>query len=149
MSRLLEGLVWSLAGFLGGFSLCWFVLRSASTNAVEGAVSSTTRSRRPEIIRAIIGVLILVMVVVSGIRYYQHTNCQTEYNRAVSAALSQRSEAQSQEGQAQVELLTATLSGDSEAIRRETREYIEAITELERARLASPLPPPPDCRRAW
>lgn len=145
MHRLFEGLVWSAAGFVVGFSLCWLVMRSVAINTMEGAVSFR-RSRRFEVLRVVIGVMLLLMVVLSGIRYYQTTKCQQEYNRAVSESLTQRSEAQRQEGLAQIELLTASLSGDRDAAIRETHEYIAAVTELERVRAASPLPPPPNCR---
>jgi hypothetical protein len=103
------------------------------------------RTHKGDIVKAVIGVLLLLMVLGSGIRYYKTTTCQTNYNKSVSLSLAQRSEAQKQEGQAQIELLTASLGSDREAAARETREYIAAIQELERVRAASPIPAPPDC----
>lgn len=144
MNRLFEGLVWSAAGFVGGFSLCWLVLKSAALNVVEGTVPS--RVSRFEVFRAILGVLILVLLTISGIQYYRTTSCQTDYNQAVAAALQLRADYQIREGQAQIDLLSATLSGDRASARMETERYIQAIRDLERVRDEHPVPSPPDCR---
>ena len=138
-----DAVVWSAAGFALGWITCWFILRAEYLEARRGGGRSM--ASRTEAARAAIGVLILVLVLLTGIRYYQVTSCQTEYNKEVAESLFQRAEAQRREGVAQIELLTASLSDNEEAARQETREYIEAIAELERVRASSPIPVAPDC----
>lgn len=144
MSKVVEALVWSFAGFVGGFCLCWVLMRSAYANAREGSVVSR-REFRIELVRAVIGLMLLIMVVLSGVSYYHTTTCQTSYNASVAVALQDRSQAQGEQSRAQIELLQASISGDQVAALRETREYIAATAELERVRQQSPIPDQPNC----
>ncbi len=145
MSHLLNALAWSGGGFAMGFLTCWIGVRAAIAESKRTGGSTKVKSNRLEVARSAIGVLILLMLLLSGVRYYQSTSCQTEYNREIAQSLSDRSEAQGKEGLAQIDLLTASLGTDREAARKATEDYIEAIAELERVRAASPVPPPPNC----
>lgn len=108
-------------------------------------MKDTKSVRQLDVLRVVVGVLLLLLVALSGYRYYVATECQTDYNLVVAEALNQRSDAQRLEGEAQIALLTASLGPDRAAAARATRDYIEAIAELERVRASNPLPPPPDC----
>ncbi|MFA7264898.1 MAG: hypothetical protein WC054_01060 [Candidatus Nanopelagicales bacterium] len=141
---LYSALLWSGGGFVLGWATCWLAIRSAQADATTTG-GKRVRATKFELFRSFVGLAILILVVLSGISYYRTTSCQITYNKAVSQALTDRSEAQRVETQAQVELLTATLAGDREAAARETQKYISAIRELERVRAAAPLPPPPNC----
>lgn len=140
----LSALVWSALGFGLGWLSCRIAMKTGTTEAKRSGNVSRRRIAY-EVTQSLVGVLILVMVVVSGVQYYRNTSCQRAYNEVVAQSLSARSEAQRVEAQAQVELLTATLSGDNAALARETREYIAAIQELESVRSSSPLPESPNC----
>lgn len=144
-TQLFASLAWSGAGFALGWLTCWFALRAAEADARRYGVTNVKKVARMDVVRAILGVVLLLLVIMTSFRYYTATSCQTEYNQVIAEALILRSDSQKQEGLAQIELLTASLSGDREAALRETREYIAAITELEHVRLRSPLPSPPDC----
>jgi H+/Cl- antiporter ClcA len=146
-SQLFSAIAWSVAGFVVGFFTCWACLRAARAERIREDHVKGTKGSRSDVYRAILGVAILLMVIFSGYRYYTATTCQTKYNEAVAEALAQRSEAQRAEGAAQIELLTASLSGDPVRGVQETRDYISAISALERVRAANPLPAPPDCGR--
>lgn len=146
--QLHEAFAWSVAGFvLGGvvgllISMCWSNCKAVCLK--EKKMPLFNRSEW-DWTRVVLGLVILFLITISGVRYYQTTSCQTRYNEAVTAALSSRSEAQRVQTLAQIELLEASLSGDREAAIRETREYIEANQELERVRALSPYPPSPNC----
>lgn len=143
--RILEGLLWSLGGLVVGYSLCWFVTEM-SLRAVEESVVSNLRGRRAEAFRALVGLVILALVLLTSIRYYQATSCQTEYNTQVAEALRQRSEAQGAETFAQIQLLTTeNPTRDPEVGRQALARYVAALQELERVRAAHPIPEPPKC----
>lgn len=144
---LYASIAWSVVGFVLGWVTCRAAVKVAEADAKRKRAGDMSKTSRMDVVRAALGILILLLLLVSGYGYYKTTSCQTEYNRAVAEALFQRADAQRQESEAQIELLTATLSGNREAARRETNEYIAALHELERARSENPLPSPPDCRR--
>jgi hypothetical protein len=145
MSLLLSALLWSVAGFVIGFFTCWFIFKTPRQRQSEAKTVKNTLKARPEVKRALLGLAILLMLVLSSVNYYRVINCQTDYNKAIAAALNLRSEAQRDEGKAQIELLTASLSGDRARALQETHEYIDAISRLEQVRASNPLPDPPDC----
>lgn len=148
-------LLWSGGGLVLGLLLGYF-----GRKALEATVNTTpqgptkTRStfaigaRRIEIKRALSvmgGIIVLLLAVVSSVRYYQVTACQADYNRGVQRALFERSDASRQETEAQIKLLTSQSSGDPAAGRAAILEYITALQELERARAVNPLPNPDQC----
>lgn len=100
-----------------------------------------------DVVRACLGVLLLLILLMSGISYYRTTSCQTAYNQDVSESLAARADYQAREAEAQIRLLTAQLSGNRDVARRATLEYIDALRDLARARDENPVPPPPDCGR--
>lgn len=143
--KIIEGLLWSLGGLVVGYALCWYVTESSMRSGKELSMESL-RMRRMEVFRAILGVVILVMVLISSIRYYQVTSCQTEYNVAVANALRERSTAQGETSDAQIALLTVQNPNRDPVIAKQAIDrYIASLLELERVRKANPLPEPPDC----
>lgn len=143
--RLLEGLLWSMGGLVVGYALCWVVIEAAMRTS-EGHHMAHAHGVRLEVIRTFIGVCILLLLLVSSIKYYQSVSCQRDYNAALAEAFNYRSTAQKLESEAQIELLQSVGSPDGSGKRREAiSRYIEALQKLEQSRLSHPLPPPPDC----
>jgi hypothetical protein len=103
------------------------------------------RGYRVDIFKSILGICILALLVLSSIRYYQATSCQTRYNIAVHDSLKQRSDAQRDEADAQIKLLTANTHGDPVLGRIAITEYVDAIRKLEQVRSENPLPDNPNC----
>lgn len=144
--ELYAAIVSSCVGFLiGNIVGCFLSVRLTGEKADGRRGGKGMAFARPDWARLSLGLVILVLLLVSGIRYYEKTSCQTAYNEAVAEALFSRSEAQRVQTQAQIELLEASLSGNRDLAMRETREYIDANRELERVRVASPYPHSPDC----
>jgi hypothetical protein len=142
--QLIIGLIWSLGGLIVGYVSCWIVTESA-IRAMAEQKTVDLQGYRLDAFRVIVGVFILLMVVLSSIRYYQVSNCQTIYNIAVAEALEQRSEAQGIETAAQVKLLTIDTQGDPARGRQARQEYVTAILNLEKIRRENPLPANPKC----
>lgn len=142
--KLIYGLIWSLGGLVVGYVLCWIVTESA-LRAMEEQKSVDIRGYRIDTFRVILGVFILLMVILSSVRYYQVTSCQTDYNIAVAEALKQRSEAQGTETTAQIKLLTIDTHGDPAIGRMARDEYLASIRNLEKIRAENPLPANPNC----
>lgn len=143
--RVIEGLFWSLGGLVVGYGLCWYVTES-SIRVLEEISVEGLRVRRMEVFRAILGVAILTLVLLTSIRYYQATSCQTRYNAEFANALRERSTAQGAESEAQIELLTSQNPNRDPAVgQRAIQKYVEALRELERVRAANPLPDPSGC----
>lgn len=102
--------------------------------------------------QAALGVLLLVAAAyIAGSTYQQgedaqrRAECQTSLNRAFLESLQGRDRAAREGSNAQRELL-ATPSTASERTKAEARQrYIDALTALDRARAANPLPKETTC----
>lgn len=141
---LIDGALWSLGGLIVGYGLGHFSRRVADSDA-STPPPPRRRVTRSELLRTVIGLVLLLLVLASTVRYYQVTSCQQEYLQAVQASLTARSDATGAEAAAQVELLQAQLSGDPTKGAAAIRKYIDAVIELERVRQANPLPGPDSC----
>lgn len=145
MDRLFEGLAWSAFGFMIGFCLCWLLLRPANKNAKEASHMPRSSWWNTDKAQSVIGVVILIMLFVTGASYYHTSSCQTDYNQAVASSLNERSVYSGQQSMAQADLLQATLSDDPLKIQSATREYLTVLDQLEKVRAANPIPTAPDC----
>lgn len=121
--------------------------RVDDTVAIPAAVPATAsrRASRTDIVRAVVGVAILILMFVSTLRYYQVTDCQAGYLGAVQASLKARSDATGQDTVAQIKLLTAQASGDPDAAKAAALDRIDSLRALDRSRAANPLPGPASC----
>lgn len=157
---------WSVLGFTVGFTACWLWLssvRAVARAAVERGEESAVGSYKAFSGRTVFGVLILLLLVVSSIRYYQRTDCQTRYNEEVSIALLETSEARGKEtlaeankAKAQADWLRSLIELQGREPQRGleiTNEYLRtldehvaALNELERVRAEHPMPAPANCR---
>lgn len=159
---------WSVAGFTIGFISCWLWVRSVVAAAQmelrarkgDGSRMSATKTVAG---RTVIGVLILTLLILSSVRYYQRQDCQTRYNEAVAVALSETSAARGKEtiaetnkAEAQAAWLRSliVLNGQDPAkgleitnsYLRALDEHVQALKALERARADHPMPVPANCR---
>lgn len=156
---------WSVLGFTVGFTTCWLW----ASSVVSAAKKERQRSEDPRMPgnkyingRTIFGLLILALLIISSVRYYQRTDCQTRYNQAVSVALSETSDARGKEtlaeankAYAQAQWLRSLLAnpGNQQVGLDATNEYLRtldehvaSLKELERVRALHPMPAPASCR---
>jgi hypothetical protein len=156
MDRLLEASIWSLAGFVFGWTACLLAAHVVHPQSEKATGMNLSFER----VRLALGVLILVLVTVTGIQYYRVTSCQTHYNNQVADALAERAEAQRQETTASLEKLRGqrdflnviTQTRDPEMSRLATAQYakslddqVQALEKLDRTRRANPIPSAPNC----
>lgn len=157
---------WSVLGFTVGFTACWLwtsSVREAARSAIESGDVSVIDESRTVSGRTVIGVLILLLLVISSIRYYQRTDCQTRYNEAVSISLSETSEARGKETIAEANKAEAQAAWLRSLIELQGRdpqrgleitneylrtldEHVASLKELERVRALHPVPAPANCR---
>jgi len=164
---------WSVLGFTVGFTSCWLWMcsvRKAQRSSIcedcnsddEGDGKPTVSGTRTLSGRTVIGLLILLLLVVSSVRYYQRTDCQTRYNEAVAVALAETSDARGKEtlaeankANAQAAWLRTLLNnpGDQRLgldatnnYLRTLDEHVAALQELERVRATHPMPAAANCR---
>ena len=140
-------LFWALVGFAVGFI----------TGATWRAIQEWRRERtlRPTISRGALGGFILLLTVIMVIQNYLYqrdrsdvTQCQAEYNLAVSVALSQRTE-WAQEDRTSLNRLIFTIFRHPASDRKEFdafRQYIATVKANNRLRAQNPLPPIPPGR---
>jgi hypothetical protein len=141
---LIGGALWSLGGLIVGYGLGYFS-RQAADGDPTAPQPPRRRASRTEILRAVIGLVLLLLVLASTVRYYRVTSCQQGYLQAVQTSLTARSDAQGAEAEAQIELLTTPTGGDPTAGRVAVQRYVDALRELERVRRENPLPGPDSC----
>lgn len=149
---LIGGLLWSGGGLIVGYGLGYFSRRAAESDARDEAAGPAARAGRirrrgdrSELMRSVLGIVILILMLASTVRYYQVTTCQQDYLRAVQESLTARSEATGIEAQAQIALLTTPTGGDRAAAQAVVTRYVDALRELERVRQENPLPGPDSC----
>lgn len=144
--QFVDGLVYSIAGFIVGYVTCAgvrFLMESEHTWAVRWRHFGDR-------IRTIFGILLLLLATLSLVGIYESNSCFRHALEARTHAQGINTQAQLEEIRAQIQLLTAPNPDRDPAISRANVDrYLEALyaqerslVELEAARAANPL----ECR---
>lgn len=114
------------------------------------------RPAADRVIGAVVVILAIVSVAVMAVsvsaqqaaieRAERSLACQTQFNEAYAAALTERTEAARVERAAQRDLLTNTRSEDPAALDAAISRYLAQLAEADQRRAANPYPADPDCR---
>lgn len=169
-----NSLAWALMGLLLGYLVGRSAshleeVRSAMTpptpppadpDAPEPAARTTWWARFPRaatdgVIGAVVVILAIVSVAVMAVsvsaqqtaieRAERSIACQTRFNEAYSAALTERTEAARVERAAQRDLLVNTRSGDPTALDAAINRYLAQLAEADQRRAANPYPVDANC----
>lgn len=139
----LNSAMWALAGLIVGYLLGQLGRRALR----PGEPMPARFTRADHVLGLIVIVLALASVIVTAVsvhRQQQLIECQTNYNRAFTSALSERNEAAARERAAQRELLTSTATDQAgwTAVRQ---RYLDVLAQADAQRNANPLPEDPRC----
>jgi uncharacterized membrane protein len=142
--------LWGLAGLVVGFVLGRFSRTAAVTadpDIPKGIAMPARATRADNLIGIIVAGLAVISVVVAAFTITRQQNaveCQTTFNLAFTDALTQRTEAATEERAAQRTLLT-TQATTPEERRAGLDRYLQALDRADNRREENPLPLRPRC----